>query len=86
MLKLGGATIMLNTKFEDDKRPPQPPPTTGHEDVCLYFGCDDVDAMYELIRSKWQKLKAPKNAPYGMRQLYLNDPDGYELCFQEPVP
>jgi hypothetical protein len=21
-------------------------------------------------------------APYGMKQLYLRDPDGFELCFQ----
>ena len=30
-------------------------------------------------------LKEPKVAPYGMRQLYLTDPDGYGLCFQWPA-
>jgi len=24
----------------------------------------------------------PSVAPYGMKQLYLQDPDRYELCFQ----
>ena len=24
-------------------------------------------------------------APYGMRQLYVSDPDGYTLCFQWPA-
>ena len=24
----------------------------------------------------------PRVAPYGMKQLYLSDPDGYNLCFQ----
>jgi hypothetical protein len=22
---------------------------------------------------------------YGMKQVYLNDPDGYEICLQQPV-
>gem|GEM_PF-4302562 len=31
------------------------------------------------------KLDPPKTAPYGMRQLYFSDPDGYLLCLQHPV-
>jgi hypothetical protein len=27
----------------------------------------------------------PKTAPYGMRQTWLHDPDGYQLCFQKAV-
>jgi hypothetical protein len=27
-------------------------------------------------------VKGPRTASYGMRQLFLRDPDGYELCFQ----
>jgi hypothetical protein len=27
-------------------------------------------------------VKEPVIAPYGMKQLYLTDPDGYALCFQ----
>jgi len=30
-------------------------------------------------------LAPPKTAPYGMRQLYVRDPDGYVLCFQWPA-
>jgi hypothetical protein len=30
--------------------------------------------------------KKPKVAPYGMKQLYLTDPDGYLLCFQWASP
>ncbi len=85
MLKLGGATLMLNAKFEDDKRPAQPPGVTGREDVTLYMSCEDVDAAYEQIRAKWDKVKKPETAYYGMRQMYLNDPDGFELCFQHPA-
>jgi hypothetical protein len=28
------------------------------------------------------EAREPAVAPYGMKQLYLKDPDGYELCFQ----
>lgn len=28
--------------------------------------------------------EAPKAAPWGAKQLYLRDPDGYSLCFQWP--
>ena len=27
-------------------------------------------------------IAPPKVAPYGMKQLYPRDPDGYCLCFQ----
>jgi hypothetical protein len=27
-------------------------------------------------------MKEPKVAPYGMKQLYVRDPDGYGICFQ----
>ena len=30
-------------------------------------------------------VNEPKVAPYGMRQLWFKDPDGYGLCFQWPV-
>src|SRR5208282_3622366 len=39
----------------------------------------------EPDRSRGQKVKEPKVAPYGMKQLYVHDPDGYNLCFQWPA-
>jgi catechol 2,3-dioxygenase-like lactoylglutathione lyase family enzyme len=85
LLRLGEAEIMLNTAYEyDDERPTvrDPARTAAHEDTCLYFGCPDVDAAYEQLRTKLSSIKPPKIAPYGMKQLYLHDPDGYSLCFQ----
>jgi glyoxylase I family protein len=29
--------------------------------------------------------KEPKVAPYVMKQVYVSDPDGYNLCFQWPA-
>ncbi len=31
------------------------------------------------------RVEKPTIAPYGMKQLSVTDPDGYELCFQWPA-
>jgi catechol 2,3-dioxygenase-like lactoylglutathione lyase family enzyme len=83
-LKLNDAELMLNTAFEFDSRPPAPDPArvAAHDVTCLYIGCPDVDLAYRQLLAKGLNLKEPKVAPYGMKQLYLKDPDGYGLCFQ----
>ena len=89
LLRLGGAELMLNTAYEfDEERPPQRDParTASHSDTGLFFACPDVDAAYEEFRSKGVAVKKPVIAPYGMKQMYLQDPDGYELCFQWSAP
>jgi hypothetical protein len=54
----------------------------SHDDTCIYFGCPDVEAAFMYLREKGVALNPPKIAPYGMKQLYLHDPDGFGLCFQ----
>ncbi|MGA8108156.1 MAG: VOC family protein [Acidobacteriaceae bacterium] len=85
LLRLGSAEIMLNTAYEFDSERPVPADrarVAAHGDTVLYFGCPDVDGAYEALRAKGVAVKPPKVAPYGMKQLPLQDPDGYELCFQ----
>jgi catechol 2,3-dioxygenase-like lactoylglutathione lyase family enzyme len=83
-LRLNEMDLMLNTAYEYDKRPPSPDANrvASHGDAALYFGAPDVDAVYAHLRVKGIHVKEPKVAPYGMKQLYLRDPDGFELCFQ----
>ena len=84
-LRLGGAEVMLNTAYEFDEERPLPPDaarTAAHQDTTLYFGCPDVDAAYEELRAKGLEVQKPTVAPYGMKQMYLLDPDGYGICFQ----
>ena len=85
MLKNGGASLMLNAKYEDSERPTAPEPVTRDEDVTLYFGCKEVDAFYAELREKGVPVQQPQTAFYGMRQMYLTDLDGYHLCFQHRV-
>ena len=87
LLQHSGVQLMLNTAYELPDRPPAPDPArvAVHKDTCIYFGCPDVDGAYHYLKSKGVSLEPPSIAPYGMRQLYLLDPDGYNLCFQWPV-
>ena len=84
MLELGDSTIMLNTAYDDGLRPDAPDPqrNAAHGDTCIYFGCPDVDGAYEHLKQNGLDPETPSVAPYGMKQLYLRDPDGYGLCFQ----
>jgi len=85
LLRHGDNTeIMLNTAYDYGERPETPDPTriAAHRDTCLYIGCPDVDAAYQYLIEKGLTLKPPKVAWYGMKQLYLTDPDGFALCFQ----
>lgn len=84
MLELNDSTIMLNTAYDPEDQPASPDASrwAGHSDTCLFFGCPDVDGAYAHLLAHGIKLAPPKIAPYGMKQLYLTDPDGYSLCFQ----
>jgi len=87
LLKLNGAELMLNTAYESDQRPSAPDSQrmAAHDDTCLFFGCQDLDAAYRHLCAHGLDLKEPKIAPYGMKQLWFHDPDGYGLCFQWPA-
>ena len=69
------------------ERPAQPDPARSayHYDVSLFFSSPDIDGVYNHLLEQGLKIDAPINREYGMRQLYLQDPDGYEICFQWPT-
>lgn len=83
-LQRGEIHLMLNTAYEAKHRPAQPDArrVAAHQDTCLYFAAPDVDGVYGHLQEKGIKSEEPKVAPYGMKQLYLRDPDGYGICFQ----
>ncbi|HZS62049.1 MAG TPA: VOC family protein [Gemmatimonadaceae bacterium] len=86
-LERDGVELMLNTRYEAHARPPAPDArvVAAHDDTALFFACSDVDAAYAHLRAYGVAAPEPKVAPYGMKQLYVADPDGYNLCFQWPV-
>lgn len=87
LLRLDGVELMLNTAYEKPDRPgaPDPARVAAHDDTTLFFGCRNLDAAYTHFRAKGVDLEPPRVASYGMKQLWLKDPDGYGLCFQWPA-
>jgi len=87
-LRRDSAELMLNTAYDPDAvRPPAPEPArvAAHDDTALFIGCPDVDGMYQHLRAKGIEVEVPKVAPYGMKQLCVEDPDGFTVCFQWPA-
>jgi len=87
LLRLGEVEFMLNTAYDAGKRPEarDEPRWRGHGDTCLYIGCSNVDEAYQYLTAKGLELSAPSVSQYGMKQLHVRDPDGYQLCLQAPV-
>jgi glyoxylase I family protein len=87
LLRLNGVELMLNTAYESDERPPVPDANrvSAHADTGLYFGCPDVEQAYVQLRIEGLDVKEPVIRTYGMKQLNVTDPDGYNLCFQWPA-
>ena len=84
LLQLDDVQLMLNTAYEGPDRPPAPDPARvrAHRDTGLFFGCRDLDGAFAHLREKGADVQPPVVASYGMKQLWLTDPDGYTLCFQ----
>jgi hypothetical protein len=51
----------------------------------LHFAYDDVDGAYASLLARGIAVREPIVRSYGMKQVYLKDPDGDELCLQHPV-
>jgi glyoxylase I family protein len=83
-LRLGGADLMLNTLYDKGTRPAAVDPlrVKNHRDTALFFSTPDVDATYRYLLDKGVEAEEPFDQNYGMRQCYVVDPDGYQLCFQ----
>jgi catechol 2,3-dioxygenase-like lactoylglutathione lyase family enzyme len=87
LLRLNDTELMLNTAYEGDERPAAPDPARikAHRDTHLYFSCSDVDGAYRHLLAHGVDAEEPQIAPWGSKQCYLRDPDGYTLCLQWPV-
>jgi glyoxylase I family protein len=83
-MRLNDIDLMLNTAYEYDRRPAAADPVrvANHRDTALFFGTPDVDAVYAHLLAHGIDATRPHVAPYGMKQLYVSDPDGFHLCFQ----
>ena len=81
-LRFGRAEIMLNTQYDSNERPLEPPEVKPR-DVVFYIGCSDVELAYQELTRRGVKTERPKVAPYGRKLFSVEDPDGYTLVFQQ---
>jgi catechol 2,3-dioxygenase-like lactoylglutathione lyase family enzyme len=86
-LRLGGAELMLNTRYELEERPMAPDAvrSAGHADTELFFGCADLDGLCRDFRLGGMGAPEPETTFYGTRLVRLIDPDGFVICFQSPI-
>ena len=84
-LRRDSAELMLNTAYDPDAERPEAEDArrvAAHDDTALFIGCPDVDGVWRQLRDRGIAAPTPTVAPYGMKQLYLKDPDGFTVCFQ----
>jgi catechol 2,3-dioxygenase-like lactoylglutathione lyase family enzyme len=86
-LRRDGAQLMLNTAYDRGEGPPERDEArwAGHGHTVLFINCPELDELSAELRAKGLEVTGPHTADYGMRQVEVTDPDGYEICFQCPA-
>jgi hypothetical protein len=53
----------------------------------LYFNTDDVNALYTELHGTdgISGLTKPKDLPHGMREIAVDDPNGFRVVFGQPL-
>ena len=49
--------------------------------IFTYIAVPDIDAWHAQVQKRGQALPAPKNQFYGLREVPLQDPEGYRFMF-----
>ena len=80
-LEWGGSSIMLQTADQVEDGPAK----DRGRGVALYFVCDDVVSLFQEVSSRGLRVDQPTLAYYGMRQMFVPEPNGYVVCFESPV-
>jgi uncharacterized glyoxalase superfamily protein PhnB len=52
----------------------------------VYVFVRDADAVFEELTAKGARVqRPPEDAPYGLRDFVIEDPEGHRLCFGSPL-
>ncbi|RPD42282.1 VOC family protein [Chitinophaga barathri] len=84
LLELNGMQLMLESIYEEDQQPVERGAAPRNNDMVLYFGSPDIEALYMQLKEKGLELDKPIKTGYGFKALYLRDPDGFLLVFHWP--
>lgn len=78
-LRRGGACLMLQQSEGVDA------PSQRRREDELYLICDDADEIFAELRDRGLDVASPVVAEYGMKQLFVPEPDGRTLVFESPT-
>ena len=77
-LGLGNLSLMLQ-QYDGEAEFKKP------EGIDLYIVCDDVEPLHKLISSKGARVTPIAVEFYGMKQFFVTDPDGNNICFESMI-
>jgi catechol 2,3-dioxygenase-like lactoylglutathione lyase family enzyme len=82
-LKSGEVQLMLNARGGDaGARQARP----HYTEAVIYLGVDDVHALVRRLRAEGFDAPDPERQIYGVDEICVRDPDGYEIAFTSPSP
>lgn len=81
-LSHGEAEIMLNGRGGD---PAARKARAGYTDAVFYFRVESVHALRRDLVAKGAPVGEIEAQEYGLDEMILRDPDGYELAFTSPI-
>jgi uncharacterized glyoxalase superfamily protein PhnB len=81
-LRSGEVELMLNARGGDPRARRARPHYT---EAVLYFGVVSVHDLVRDLRAKGCEAPDPEAQEYGVDEIILRDPDGYEIAFTSPI-
>jgi len=81
-LKSGDVQLMLNARGGD----PAPRRARPHyTEAVFYFGVPSAHELVRDLRAKGFDAPEPERQDYGLDEVVVRDPDGYEIAFTSPI-
>ena len=82
-LRSGEVVLMLNARGGD----PGPRRARPHyTEAVFYFGVPSVRDLVRDLRARGFDAPEPERQVYGLDEVTVRDPDGYEIAFTSPIP
>ncbi|MHA2029583.1 MAG: VOC family protein [Candidatus Kariarchaeaceae archaeon] len=83
-LKIGDQRLAIGMTFKDINHKYHSKGIIG-SGVHFYIVVDNIDEVYNKLKSKINIIDEIENKPWGSREFALKDPDGYLLSFSDSV-
>lgn len=84
--ELGSFQITLLNMRDEEKFSKDAMAAEKGRGMYAYIRVDDVDGEFDKLRDAGIKpATEPKDWPWGNCEFIVKDPDGYKLCFWQPI-